>query len=149
MNNDFITSENLTVCTTDEEEGGVQDTTETREPEENKEPKSKYIYTEKRQENLRKAREKKRQMKMELTRLKEKENQENIEKTLIINEKPKKTKKKIIIYDSASDSYDEEPKIIVRKKNLPTPRQEPKYITPSTGVVTPHDVFIRNILNGF
>lgn len=132
-----------------------------------------YVFTEKRQANLQKAREVKAKNKEDLKRLRAKEEEEvqtsstlepetsKEEKSKVKSkeiQKKKKTKKKVIVYESGS-SEDEE--VVVRRKRKPKNKQiskpfnVPKAVlrtpnnSPTNSTATPisHDLLIRQLMN--
>jgi len=145
-NTGFISDDDL-VEVIDEEDTLIEPKKPTR--------KETYVFSEKRQQNLAKARQKKEENKAELKRLKEKE---ELEKQVVEREakakepiqKPKVKKgKKKVVYVEESCSSEEEEIVVVRKKKtknksapMPTytPQNSPQRITIS------HDAYIRNIL---
>ena len=133
-NTGFISDDDL-VEVIDEEDTLIEPKKPTR--------KETYVFSEKRQQNLAKARQKKEENKAELKRLKEKEELEKqVEEQPVV--KPKKNnKKKKVVYVEESCSSEEEEIVVVRKKKSnkesnPTPQNSPKRIS--------HDAYIRNIL---
>jgi len=169
-NTGFISDDDLVEELSEEETvgGKAQDVEQVIEIKKKPTRKDSYIFSEKRQQNLAKAREKKQQNKQELLRLKEKELfekqiRESIERETVSSKKKtlqltqpklKKTKTKKIVYvEETSESESEEEVVVVRKKksskkSTPTPPCSPV----KTQVYThfeptlSHDDYIRNLL---
>ena len=115
-----------------------------------------YVFTQKRQDNLRKARETKAKNKEELQRLRkekqDKEKDKEVVQEVVKEVKPKKKKKKKIVYESESSS-DEEIVVVKKKKTKPLPQPIVETKTPYNSPVKQqvrtirHDEYIRNLLN--